>query len=83
MRNRQGITLMVLAITIIILLLLAGIAIGSFLSNDGIINKTKGSNLKNRKSEYVLTFIYIIFLSSSIFSTHLSFLCLYIFSPYN
>ena len=45
MRNRQGITLMVLAITIIILLLLAGIAIGSFLSNDGIINKAKGSNL--------------------------------------
>jgi len=30
---KKGITLMVLAITIIILLLLAGIAIGSFLSN--------------------------------------------------
>ena len=45
MRKRQGITLMALAITIIILLLLAGIAIGLFLSNDGIINKTKGSNL--------------------------------------
>ena len=42
---KKGITLMVLAITIIILLLLAGIAIGLFLSNDGIINKTKGSNL--------------------------------------
>ena len=41
MRNRQGITLMVLAITIIILLLLAGIAIGLFLSNDGIINKDR------------------------------------------
>ena len=51
MKNRQGITLMVLAITIIILLLLAGIAIGLFLSNDGIINKTKGSNLKNAVSE--------------------------------
>ena len=51
MKNRQGITLMVLAITIIILLLLAGIAIGSFLSNDGIINKTKESNLNNAVSE--------------------------------
>jgi len=48
---KKGITLMVLAITIIILLLLAGIAIGSFLSNDGIINKTKGSNLNNAVSE--------------------------------
>ena len=34
---KKGITLMVLAITIIILLLLAGIAIGLFLSNDGIM----------------------------------------------
>ncbi len=50
---KKGITLMVLAITIIILLLLAGIAIGLFLSNDGIINKTKGSNLKNSVSRIV------------------------------
>ena len=50
---KKGITLMVLAITIIILLLLAGIAIGLFLSNDGIINKTKGSNLKK---EHVLKY---------------------------
>ena len=38
---KKGITLMVLAITIIILLLLAGIAIGSFLSNDGICRFVK------------------------------------------
>ena len=31
--------------------ILAGIAIGSFLSNDGIINKTKESNLNNAVSE--------------------------------
>ena len=51
MKNNKGITLMTLAITIIIILILAGITLGAFLSNNGLINKTKESNFNNAVSE--------------------------------
>ena len=49
--GKKGITLLSLAITIIIILILAGIALGAFLSNNGLINKTKESNFNNAVSE--------------------------------
>ena len=45
-RNQNGITLLVLVITIIILLILAGITIGALTGKNGIIN-----NSKNAKEE--------------------------------
>ena len=48
---KKGITLLSLAITIIIILILAGITLGAFLSNNGLINKTKESNFNNAVSE--------------------------------
>ena len=48
---KKEITLLSLAITIIIILILAGITLGAFLSNNGLINKTKESNFNNAVSE--------------------------------
>ena len=52
MKKRNGITLMALAITIIIMLILAGIVLGTFMSQGGgILGKTKESNFTNAVSE--------------------------------
>lgn len=45
LRNRKGITLIALIVTIIVLLILAGISIGAITGNNGIINQAK--NAKN------------------------------------
>lgn len=45
LKNRKGITLIALIVTIIVLLILAGISIGAITSNNGIINQAK--NAKN------------------------------------
>lgn len=45
LKNRKGITLIALIVTIIVLLILAGISIGAITGNNGIINQAK--NAKN------------------------------------
>ena len=40
-RKEKGITLVALVVTIIVLLILAGVTLNIVLDNDGIINKTK------------------------------------------
>ncbi len=54
-RNRQekGITLIALVITIIILLILAGISIASLIGNDGLINKAKMAKEKSEKASII------------------------------
>lgn len=57
-KTKKGITLVALIITIIVLLILAGVVINMTLGNDGIINKAQGAvNMyKNatEKEEYAL-----------------------------
>ena len=52
-RDKRGITLLVLAITIVIILILAGISIDIVFSEDGIINKAKeaANNMNNQLGE--------------------------------
>ena len=49
MKNKKGITLIALIITILVLLILAGVAISMVIGNNGIINK-----VQNAKSTYSL-----------------------------
>ena len=42
-RKQEGITLIALVVTIILLLIIAGITIGAFTGQDGILNQTKDS----------------------------------------
>lgn len=53
MKNRnQGITLIALIITIIILLILAGIAITTLAGDNGIVNKASTASEETKKKEY-------------------------------
>ena len=51
MKNRKGITLIALVITIVILLVLAGVAISSIGSN-GLFSKAKESAFKSKMAAY-------------------------------
>ena len=42
-REKRGITLIALAVTIVVILILAGVTIDAVFSEDGIINKAKES----------------------------------------
>ena len=42
-KKEKGITLVALVVTIVVLLILAGVSISLVLSNDGVINKAKES----------------------------------------
>ncbi len=46
--NQEGITLSALVITIVVLLLLAGVGISTLFSNDGIIKETQNAELKHK-----------------------------------
>ena len=46
MRNKKGITLIALVITIIVLLILAGVSISTITSKDGIVSKAQGAKEK-------------------------------------
>jgi len=50
-KNKQGITLVALVITIIILLILAGISINAIFGENGIINRAKEGKFKQKMSE--------------------------------
>ena len=50
--KEQGITLIALAITIIVLLILAGIAISSLMSNNGILKQSKTAASQHKIEEY-------------------------------
>ena len=50
-RNRNGITLIALVITIIVLLVLAGIAISMVSGNNGILNRTVDAKTKNSEAK--------------------------------
>lgn len=52
MESPRGITLIALVITIIILLILAGVSIGALISENGILSKGEEAKEKNKKAEY-------------------------------
>ena len=53
MKNKeQGITLIALAITIIVLLILAGISITSLISDNGILKQSQTAAEQNKIQEY-------------------------------
>ena len=49
-RNKTGITLIALVITIIVLLILAGVSITMISSQDGILNKATGAKQTQKKA---------------------------------
>ncbi len=51
-KSNQGITLIALVITIIILLILAGIAIATLTGDNGILNKANLAGEETKKKEY-------------------------------
>ena len=53
MRNQKGITLIALVITIIVLLILAGVSIAMLTGNNGILTQANNSNYESRKAEMV------------------------------
>ena len=52
LKNQKGITLIALVITIIILLILAGISIQTLMGENGIINKASIAKEESKKAEY-------------------------------
>ena len=50
-KKNKGITLIALVITIIILLILAGISISMLTGQNGILNRTQEAKVKNEKSQ--------------------------------
>ena len=51
-RRNKGITLIALVITIIVLLILAGIAITTLAGDNGIVNKASTASEETKKKEY-------------------------------
>jgi type II secretory pathway pseudopilin PulG len=51
LKQAKGMTLITVIVTIIILLILAGVSIAIFLNNDGIINKTEQAKQKAKEAE--------------------------------
>ena len=51
MKKQKGITLIALVITIIVLLILAGVAISAIVSDDGIINKADSAKKETVKGD--------------------------------
>ena len=52
MNKQKGITLIALVITIIVLLILAGISIASLTGENGILNKSKTAKEETKKADY-------------------------------
>ena len=52
MRKEQGITLIALVITIIVLLILAGISIATLVGENGILAKANTAKEESKKAEY-------------------------------
>ena len=52
-KNEKGVTLIALAITIIVLIILAGIIINATMGDNGIVNKTQSvvANFENSKDD--------------------------------
>lgn len=49
-RNKKGITLIALIITIIVLFILAGITVNALMGENGIINRSEESKFKSKMS---------------------------------
>ena len=65
MRNEKGITLIALVITIIVLLILAGVTIAMLTGNNGILTKVGEAKQKSNKAE-VYEELQLVVLNSSI-----------------
>lgn len=50
LKNNKGITLVALVVTIVILLILAGVSLNLVLGDNGIVRKAQGGKRKNRRS---------------------------------
>ena len=51
LEQKKGITLIALVVTIIVLLILAGVSISMITGNEGILNKAKEAEAKNKEAE--------------------------------
>ena len=52
LKEKRGITLVVLVVTIVILLILSGVSIRTLSGESGLITKTKIAKEENQKAEY-------------------------------
>ena len=52
LKNQKGITLIALVVTIIILLILAGISIATLTGENGLLNKANVAKEESKKAEY-------------------------------
>lgn len=52
MKKQTGITLIALVITIIVLLILAGISIATLTGQNGILTKANKAKVENKRAEY-------------------------------
>lgn len=51
MKNNNGITIVALVVTIVVLLILAGVSINLVLGNNGVISKAKEAETKSGEAE--------------------------------
>lgn len=52
LKNKRGITLIALVVTIVVLLILAGVSINVIINNDGLIQKSKDATRKTKVATY-------------------------------
>lgn len=57
--NQKGITLIALVITIVVLLILAGVSINAIFSENGIINRAKETQNKMNEAEEKKKLVYV------------------------
>ncbi|MFQ6944426.1 MAG: hypothetical protein ACLRTR_08725 [Clostridia bacterium] len=50
LKNKKGITLIALVVTVVVLIILAGVSINAVLGDNGIIKKSKSSSKCNERS---------------------------------
>ena len=53
MKNQKGITLIVLVITIIVMLVLAGVSINTIVGENGILSKAQSAKLLSEESAWI------------------------------
>ena len=64
-KEKRGITLIALAVTIVVILILAGVTIDAVFSENGIINKAKeAANAMNNAISVIPLFSFMLFITS-------------------
>ena len=57
MKNNNGITIVALVVTIVVLLILAGVSINLVLGNNGIVKKAQEPKKKTKLQKYMKNFL--------------------------